>query len=492
MRKLKQIALFMPLLVCFIYGCSNKKGDVAVMPFDPSQPIEVTSFFPDSGGIATQMIINGNNFGTDTTGLRVYFVDSLGVRHPGGVVSSNGNKIYLAVPKLTYLTSLDIVVERTDANGNVYSGTIENSPFKYKTQIAVATIIGQATDQHEIPTVQGSFTSCKLSSPTFLTLDDEDNLFITERTLEVGPWARNANGLVDHGGYAGNILLADSKKEEVIVLKYLNWEPLNAPTFNDDPGNEAIYLPEDEMGGYLQLRKAANYTIKKSSMLFTEEGDPFKSQRNWKHCLAANKQDKMLYTIMYRGELIRINPRTRQSEVLIKNVLPERNNIKGERGSDNFYVFSPIEPMVMYVVLRHYNMVRRIDLTKITPDGDYTGEDYAGLSITEGPQAGKGWEDGPLKMAKFDTPWQLAFTADGKLYIADSGNHCVRVIDTTVSPDQAVVNTAVGVPGSPGFRDGGPDQALFNYPSGVAVNSDGSELYVADHKNHVIRKLAIQ
>lgn len=148
----------------------------------------------------------------------------------------------------------------------------------------------------------------------------------------------------------------------------------------------------------------------------------------------------------------------------------------------------------MYVALTNYNSIRKIDLDKI-PKGDvesYRGEDYAGLAITDGPVAGRGWEDGPLKMAKFNSPRQLAFTADGKLYIADEMNHCIRVIDTTVPADQAIVNTAVGIPGSYGFRDGGPDQALFNRPIGVAVTSDGTELYVADYMNHVVRKLAIQ
>lgn len=220
-----------------------------------------------------------------------------------------------------------------------------------------------------------------------------------------------------------------------------------------------------------------------------------------------NKKDKMLYTILWQGQLVRINPKTRQSEVLIKKVIPDIPNVKGDQGSDNYYIFSPIkgEENVMYVSLADYNMIKRIDLDKIKKgetetrtetetetDPPYTGEIYAGLAATDGPVGGRGWEDGPLDQAKFNYPAQLAFTADGKLYIADVHNHCIRVIDTTIPKEQAVVNTAVGIPGTRGFRDGGPDQALFNRPTGVAVNKDGSELYVVDHLNHVVRKLAIQ
>lgn len=105
---------------------------------------------------------------------------------------------------------------------------------------------------------------------------------------------------------------------------------------------------------------------------------------------------------------------------------------------------------------------------------------------------GRGWEDGLLENARFYAPKQICFTADGKLYIADAGNHCIRVIDTTVPKEKATVSTAIGLPQSAGFKDGGPEIAKFYYPTGVAVNADGSIVYVADHKNKVIRKLSIE
>lgn len=462
--------------------------------FDPSQAITISGFKPRTGGIATQMIIDGTNFGNDTVGLSVYFVDSLGTRHKGGIVSSNGEKIYLTVPKLTYLRTLKLEVEKK-LGDKTYVSKSEDMKFLYKTEVSVSTVIGQASTNNQLPTVGGSFAGCTLSAPAYLTLDDEDNLFICERPHDFGLFARDAAGHTLAGNaYAGNILLGDTKNETLTVLRYLNYEPLNAPTFSDESGEEAVYFPEDRGRGYLRLRKGANYAIQKQSMLFANaDQNPFK-ENNWKHSMLINKKDKMLYTILWKGQLLRINPRTRQSELLIEKVVPDIPNEKGGAGSDNYYIFSPLEPNVMYVALCDYNMIKKIDLDKI-PQGDprsYRGTDYAGLAISDGPVSGRGWEDGMLRQAKFNNPRQLAFTSDGKLYIADTNNHCIRVIDTTISEDQVVVNTAVGVPGTAGFRDGGPDQALFNRPTGVAVSSDGSVLYVADHMNHVIRKLAIQ
>ena len=122
----------------------------------------------------------------------------------------------------------------------------------------------------------------------------------------------------------------------------------------------------------------------------------------------------------------------------------------------------------------------------------YPGEGYAGKAILEGQVAGAGWEDGLLRNAKFDNPHQICFTEDGKLYIADCGNNCIRVIDTKLPLDRAMVTTPIGLPGMKGYKDGGPDIALFNHPFGVAVSADGQIVYVADTGNKVIRKLSIQ
>ncbi len=78
-----------------------------------------------------------------------------------------------------------------------------------------------------------------------------------------------------------------------------------------------------------------------------------------------------------------------------------------------------------------------------------------------------------MKNAKFCYPRQMTFTKDGKLYIADSGNHCIRMIDTTLGKN-ARVTTPIGVPQSAGFQDGGVELAKFNWPTGVAVSADGS------------------
>ncbi len=93
---------------------------------------------------------------------------------------------------------------------------------------------------------------------------------------------------------------------------------------------------------------------------------------------------------------------------------------------------------------------------------------------------GEGWRDGPALQAQFNTPSQIALDAAGNLFVADTGNHAIRRIGT-----DGRVSTLAG-DGQPGFADGVAGQARFNGPMGVAVDAQG-RVYVADTWNDRIR-----
>lgn len=93
-------------------------------------------------------------------------------------------------------------------------------------------------------------------------------------------------------------------------------------------------------------------------------------------------------------------------------------------------------------------------------------------------------DGGPATLARLDSPRGLAFGMDGALFVADSGNHRVRRIDT-----EGVITTLAGN-GKEGLEgDGGPAlEAALREPSGVDVSLDGS-IVVADTGNHRIRSI---
>ncbi len=89
--------------------------------------------------------------------------------------------------------------------------------------------------------------------------------------------------------------------------------------------------------------------------------------------------------------------------------------------------------------------------------------------------------DGPLGVSRLQHPLDVVGTSDGKLYVADTYNSKIKAIDTTTN----TISTVFGQGGDGGYRDGTADVAAFDEPGGLDY-ADG-KLYVADTNNHVIR-----
>ena len=101
-----------------------------------------------------------------------------------------------------------------------------------------------------------------------------------------------------------------------------------------------------------------------------------------------------------------------------------------------------------------------------------------------GPGFGDVGDDGPATEAKLDWPIDVAVDGSGNLYIADSGDHRIRKVDTA-----GVITTFAGT-GTAGFSgDGGQAaSAQLNRPYGVALDGSGN-VYIADKDNNRIRKV---
>ncbi len=114
-------------------------------------------------------------------------------------------------------------------------------------------------------------------------------------------------------------------------------------------------------------------------------------------------------------------------------------------------------------------------LRLITPLGD--------VSTLAGTAGVSGSTDSTNSAASFKTPSGVAVDSAGNIYIADYGNHTIRMVTSA-----GVVTTLAGLAGSAGSADGTGASARFSNPAGVAVDSSGN-VYVADTANSTIRKI---
>ena len=95
-------------------------------------------------------------------------------------------------------------------------------------------------------------------------------------------------------------------------------------------------------------------------------------------------------------------------------------------------------------------------------------------------------DGGAAPNARLANPEDVAIDGDGNLFIADADNHVIRRIDAATD----IITTVAGT-GTAG--DGPSDvlatTSALNGPSGVAIDDDGN-VYIADQGNHRIRMLA--
>jgi len=107
------------------------------------------------------------------------------------------------------------------------------------------------------------------------------------------------------------------------------------------------------------------------------------------------------------------------------------------------------------------------------------------LITTVAGYAGKGSVDGAGATALFSGPQGVAVDSGGNIYVADSGNNTIRVITAA-----GISSTLAGNPGVSGSTDGIGTNALFNQPSGIALDSQ-TNIYVSDYGNSTIRMVTL-
>lgn len=140
----------------------------------------------------------------------------------------------------------------------------------------------------------------------------------------------------------------------------------------------------------------------------------------------------------------------------------------GAAASFNFPRGIAIDGGNLYVADTHNHTIRKIAIA-------------SGKVTTLAGTGNAGAADGMGAAASLSYPQNLVVN-DGNLYVADYGNHAIRKIVLATG----AVTTFAGT-GKAGAKDGTGTRATFNQPEGLAT--DGKNLYVANGRDHTIRKI---
>ena len=107
-------------------------------------------------------------------------------------------------------------------------------------------------------------------------------------------------------------------------------------------------------------------------------------------------------------------------------------------------------------------------------------------TIAGSGKAGFNGDGIPATLAQLNGPLSIAVDGNGTLFIADTANHRIRkVVNGTIS--------TIAGNGTAGYNGDGisPTSAMLNFPRGIALDSFGGNLLIADTNNNRVRKMAV-
>lgn len=419
------------LLSLWILSCSD---DEAGSGYDAGKPIVISSFLPDSGGVREKFVIQGENFGTDVSKIKVFFNKT-----EARILNSSGRTIYALVPRQPG-DSCDIKVVVGDANvadSMVYGG----KRFKYIVQASVSTIVGKEDANGSGGYVDGAYAEAMFDDPRGIAVDKDGSLLI----MEVFP--KRARLAVDNK--VSTIMAGLSEYPSLI-------------TFQKD--REVAYYPLNTSLDFAIFRME-----KKKGYLPVEVVHLKKADYKYFHyvCNLAIDDDNNLYLFGRKdGAIVRFAHTTYKMDTI--GYVHSSSEISGAYG-----VYNPLDKKLYWAQYGRHAIYR------MNTDG-------SGVELFAGKVGVPGFQNGVTTQALFNEPNAMCVDSRGNIYVCDSKNHVVRQIDL-----EGFVTTLAGTPGKSGFNDGTPDDAKFYTPVGIDIDKDDF-LYVADKDNSRIRKIAIE
>lgn len=454
-RKNVNIVFLLCMVVPLFFLCSCKgEEETGGEAHDPNKPIVLTSFMPDSGRISEMVLLDGDNFGTDPSKIKVFFNAK-----EAAVINSTGSRILALVPRLpgdTCILSVEVGDQQKEYSGH----------FRYKVAASVTTVAGNGNDPTDPPNYGVGLDKIQLV-PVYIGMDKDFNIFVSlgnDNLLRLNV-AENSATVVATGAQGYNHRCPPIANPLTNVLQ----------TGSEQERDRFCFM--DPRTGWIPKL----YFIKEWDRGFNsvsgKEYDMPSDVRHY-HCLVS-EADGNYYTRYHDGHLVRIDPATWKATIV--GMTPS--------GIAYGMAMHPINQNELWIAYSSgagevSNSICKVDVTDSRVGSD--GVRLASFQKLSGATNGA-HRDGPLSIAQFNQPRGISFDSDGNLYIGDNENQCIRMINTTTM----MAETMIGIPENRGFKDGSKDDALFSEPHGIVVDAEGN-IFVSDYGNKRIRRIAIE
>ena len=492
------------LFACCFVSCSDD-DDVAVQEYDPNTPVTITDFLPKSGGANDRLIIYGENFGNDTSKVKVTIggqkATLISVKSN---VKGNEDGLYCFVPQGAFSGEIQITVG--DETTGAQTATAAEK-FEYERKMVVGRLCCYRNEYDDQGWNDGPFSTC-----TGFAADGE---------MKFDPKYPNRMYIgYDQGSPGIQVVDFDKQTVESIMgyTKFNNRNRIRSIDFTSHNGVDYMIVSVDEDRS--QQRSPSVYIVRRNDDgTFDENSDT--------QLLAAYKQCNGAYIHPVSGDLYFNSYENGQFYRLDMDAYFESvdNGSTWDPYLQDYDLNSPDSPFQQLFTIQDSGWEFKIS---IHPTGDYAyitvvnkhymlrtdynkaTEKFTAPYIVAGEITNNdngSWADGVGTAARLGRPYQGVFVyneeyaKEGKsdcydYYFAESKNHDVR----KMTPE-GIVSTYAGRGSRTSAADNnvwGTDNgdlrevARFRDPSGLAYDENKKMFYVLDTVGRSIRTIGME
>ncbi|SMD11197.1 IPT/TIG domain-containing protein [Pedobacter nyackensis] len=433
MKKYINACLFIvAVLVVVTTGCKKEEEGFT---HDASAPITIDQLLPEKGSGGTEILINGSNFTTDTSQVKV----TLNGKQLK-VIGVNGKQMMVVVPKKAGSGVITVTIGSKSATSK--------TAFTYEYMRTVTTLAGSGVAG--FANGQGTDAKFSFSGESWyrcsgIVVDDNLNVYVTD---------------------VGNHCIRKIDKDGNVTTFAGN---PSSGGYQDGKGTAAKFsipygLTIDDKGN-LYSADPGNWDIRKITPDGTATIFAWANQEPWSVAFD-KKSGNVFYTSCNSpGNVYQVTTTGVTTQVI------SGLNYPSSMAFDN--------AGNLFVTIHGDHVIKKFLA------GSWTGSIVAGSGVA-------GYLDGSAKSAKFSLPWGMSIDATNNLYIAGNGagggglsnpDQSIRYIDAA----SYEVSTFAGS-GTSGNVNGIGKSAAFSAPAGVTVDKNGT-VYVLDRNNNCVRKI---
>ncbi len=490
------------LVAGLVASCSDDDKIDVNTPYDPSQPVVITGFTPESGGYQEQIIVKGQNFGNDKSIVGLTIGGKKAV-----IVSVLADKLYAYIPASAFskeeetpdgkLCTGEIELTITDKDGNARTAKAQKL-FKYTPKKVVGTLCGYQNENDSQGEVWGSFDiAAGFSAEGCMALDPlfPDRLYIA----------------YDRGdGFIAMLDLENRVVSRMMSATKFQSKRLRNIAFSLDGQYMLVSTDRNDQG----LKSPSVWIVSRRGDGSFDEGSQCQPLVSYKQCngVAVHPKNGEVYFNSYEnGQLFRMELEDYFAATSGETVEGEDPKVWTGYLEDGAFreLFKIMDPSYEFQITIHptgdYAYLTVINRHYILrTDYDWNKKEFTTPYIVAGSNGQTGWEDAVGGNARVDRPYQGVFVKNPKYveegrsdeydyYFCDNKNFCVRYL----TPDGLVRTYAGRAPSTNGNIWGTEDgdlrqQARFRDVSGIAYDVKRDRFYVLDNNNRRVRTIGME